>query len=282
MDGFQTSVKHALDFQHFPVVHGVFVVPDDAPISVFRTSNTDPKTVSDPRFFSSYGGAMLYSRRYGDNGTWDCILRPGTVLLDMRVLKTLVLENLLQNHNVYDIDEMKRLMTVLGLMPHKEQYNYIRSQREYTDFQHNRPEPLSSHGTRLSWNPWDDEMCMILKNNWGREIHGYIAPSIPRANNEGYFHEEICLFDPRASLLYTKRMGDPDYVPVKHVVQLESILKYTIRPFMFVGQNTFLLQNHNDQNMEEQSGGRKKRPKAKSKQSKPVTKAPTRPRRRSP
>lgn len=211
---------------------GLFVVPNQQ-LVVYRSSTTNPTTASEPRFFAGLTNADQYKKRY-QNKVWQCTLKPGTRLIDFRIMRTLIVEDFLNNHEGYnDVEKVRQMMTALGLFSHQEQYRTVAGLNpvHFAAYQNNnRSEPLAMYGSRLSFHTWDDDFCQLLKQKW-KWADGYIAPALPlpRGAKSTHFHEEICLFNPQASLINAQLLTST----IKKSVDLHTIIDGNIEGFKY-------------------------------------------------
>ncbi len=231
--GGRPTMAENLNFQEFPLMNGLFVVPNQSLI-VYRSSTTNPITVNEPRFFSGIDNAMLYMGRYA-NQVWQCTLKPGTRLIDFRTMRTLILEDFLHHHERYsDVEKITQIMTALGLLSHQEQYKSVTGllPGHFNAYQNNRSAPLTMYGSRLSWHPWDDDFCKLLKQKW-KFADGYISPMLPlpRGASSSHFHEEICLFNPQASLINPRLVTNTNFI--HRSVRLRNIIEGNIVGFKY-------------------------------------------------
>jgi len=143
-----------LVFDNFPVTWNIITLPVD----VLVKSETDlDSSTGKPCFFSSYANTA--------NKTYT--LKSGTKLVDIRTLKYLVLETMLELKYKYlrKYDNLKdgftSFMNAYGLMKHEDQVNYVNSfisedLNKYTDIDNNKskPYPMENIGYRISYRPF--------------------------------------------------------------------------------------------------------------------------------
>jgi len=184
-----------LVFDNFPVTWNIITLPVD----VLVKSETDlDLSTGKPCFFSSYANTA--------NKTYT--LKSGTKLVDIRTLKYLVLETMLelQYKNLRKYDNLKdgftSFMNAYGLMKHEDQVNYVNSfisedLNKYTDIDNNKskPYPMENIGSRISYRPVDEKACAFLASLFNDIIDGYISPDLPIPFHTGKFNHEICLFN---------------------------------------------------------------------------------------
>lgn len=212
-------MSYRLSFHTFPVTWNVIPMPMSPEIIVYRSSNTIPIEVKEPRFFSNLEVASSYRLKYNSN-LYKCVLKPGIKLMDIRTLKYLVLEIMLnlEYDGLWDdifMDGMVSFMTAFGLKGHIQQIQEI--YKAYTDKDKcpyvsqgggscvkisypDRPCPLQNVGSRISYGPVDDKAVAFLKTILGDTIDGYISPNLKTPWHEDHFNHEICLFDPSKAL----------------------------------------------------------------------------------
>lgn len=219
-----------LNFEIFPFTsHLIQFENPDMELAVYRCSTNNPMNGTKPRFFGSQTTAAMYARQY-KNTQWQCILRKNIVLIDLRFLKYLLLEVLLNNTSKPTIEQyatsIKTFLTVTGLVSHVEQYINL------CDLSHanvvrpicNRPTPLEDFGSRLSIGPLDDTFVEFVSTVFPT-IDGYIAPQLPQYYNMPGkpFHAEICLFNPSKCIVASSQVA-PETESTLPIVSLHNML----------------------------------------------------------
>ncbi len=226
-----------LEFNEFPRTWGVITIPEN--FVVYRGGTGPPLLKSDPRFFSDFHTADLYTRMQPNYKTYACCTNE-LKLMDIRTLRYLFLEYVGYNRLMFTDDELgliKKIKFALGLIPIKNQLDYIQtyadvhgglyhwkskypdpgnlSDIEY-DIRCNYEEKIGngpmhmnfeenieyymSYGNRISEASIDDYMVGLLKVIFQDAIDGYIAPRLETVWHDFNFHSELCLFDPSKSL----------------------------------------------------------------------------------
>ncbi len=226
-----------LEFNEFPRTWGVITIPEN--FVVYRGGTSPPLLKSDPRFFSDFNTADMYTRMQPNYKTYACCTNE-LKLMDIRTLKYLFLEYVGYNRLMFTDDELgliKKIKFALGLIPIKNQLDYIQTYADvHTGLYHwktkypnpgnlsdveydircnyeekigNGPmhmnfeeniEYYMSYGNRISEGSIDDYMVGLLKIIFKDVIDGYIAPRLETVWHDFNFHSELCLFDPSKSL----------------------------------------------------------------------------------
>lgn len=234
VDVISSRIKQNMSFHNFPPVWNIITMPPG--MIVYRASNTDPTSTSDPRFFSDYQVADQYRKKY-QSKLFTCELMPGTRLCDIRTLRYLVLEimlNLQMSGQVIDQSTrngMKSFMHAFGLFSHTKQVEFINTKYENdkrtspynTKDYRNKEEPFHNIGSRISYGVVDDEAVFFLKALLGEMIDGYISPVLqtPWHGKKG-FNPEICLFTPNNSL---KKPATP--IPIDQKSSITQNIDFT-------------------------------------------------------
>lgn len=196
-----------LDFEQFSYVWGAIDLSTfPGELIVYRSARTAPNLQSKPRFFGSLTTASNYTSRNGP--IYRCKISQHTKLVDIRCLKYMLLEVMMKMPDAMinaKEQDLRKIMAVLGLLPHAQQVLTITQNANHTNELKNsdkkaRRVPFENQGSRLSWGSYDDIMATFAREYLnGSGIDGYIAPMLPMPNG-GLFHSEICLFDPKKSL----------------------------------------------------------------------------------
>lgn len=226
-----------LEFTSFPRTWGIITIPEN--FVVYRGGTKPPILGSDPRFFSDFSTADMYTRIQQNYKTYACFTNE-LKLMDIRTLRYLFLEYVGHNRLMFTDDEIgliKKIKFALGLIPIQEQFDYIHN---YTDihtglyhWKNKYPDANNIHdieydlrcnyeikigngampmnfdenisyymnfGNRASECSIDDYMVGLLKIIFKDTIDGYIAPTLETIWHDFNFHPELCLFDPSKSL----------------------------------------------------------------------------------
>lgn len=226
-----------LQFDHFPLTWGLIQLQKPAaPYALYRYSNTDPTTVTSPRFFGMAKTAAKYALKHQQqnqvkedkdktaNIVFRCYLKPDVKLVDIRLMRYMFLEHMLLQKDTLVNDacytpKINAVMTALGLSSRAKQFEYaksvdVRANKLYASFDNNNNSPpFDQYGSRLSLRQIDDAMVEYAKEVFyskvdsNMRIDGYIAPVFERPGHPGrpgqaksYFHSEICLFNPKDAL----------------------------------------------------------------------------------
>lgn len=225
-----------LEFTEFPRTWGIITIPEN--YVVYRGGTTPPLLKSDPRFFSDFPTANLYTQIQPGYKTYACCVNE-LKLMDIRTLRYLFLEYVGYNRLMFSDDELgliKKILFALGLIPLKEQLQYIQTGADiHTGLQHwknkfpdennisdleyeircdyeaktggvtpmnfdENIEYYMNFGNRISECSIDDYMVGLLKIIFQDTIDGYIAPRLETVWHDFNFHPELCLFNPSKSL----------------------------------------------------------------------------------
>lgn len=185
---------------------------------VYRASGNNPKLTESPRWFSDAIVTGKYHRKYKTN-VYACELKKNIKLMDIRVLRHLIIEIIINNENLmYKINtdinfynKVKSFMIAFGLKDRltqmieienvyiQEGKNFPYRGRRYN----NNIEPFKNFGSRISLGSVDDKAVELMKELVGNYIHGYISPKLKtqwHQHNDNYFDNEICLFNPKECL----------------------------------------------------------------------------------
>lgn len=226
-----------LEFTEFPRTWGIITIPEN--YVVYRGGTTPPFLKSDPRFFSDFQTANMYTQIQPGYKTYACCVNE-LKLMDIRTLRYLFLEYVGYNRLMFSDEELgliKKILFALGLIPLKEQLQYIQTGADiHTGLQHWKnkfpdennisdleyeircdyeaktgggPIPMNidenieyymNFGNRISECSIDDYMVGLLKIIFQDTIDGYIAPRLETVWHDFNFHPELCLFNPSKSL----------------------------------------------------------------------------------
>jgi hypothetical protein len=197
-----------LAFTDFPVTWNIISLPEG--LKVYRATSSQPQNATLPRFFGNYNVANGYAIKY-NSPLFECEIKKGVKLVDIRTLKYLVLETMIElqykDRNMYmSLQEgFTNFMNAYGLRSHTDQLYYTEtaysndgrtSPYKISDYP-NKLFPIEYIGSRISYGPVDDKACAFLASILGHIIDGYISPNLPTPwHTKGYFDNEICLFNP--------------------------------------------------------------------------------------
>jgi hypothetical protein len=206
-------MSYRLSFFEFPVTWSPIEIPKG--FVIFRASSTDPINVNVPRWFGNKDVGMKYVKKNNGGSIFSCVLKEGTKLMDIRVLKYVALETMINAEINGLLDDNMRnkfynFMIAFGLCAHIEQVNFINAKyvnkgdsSKYNGNYINKPNPLHNFGARISYGPVDDEAAEFMSILFGNLIDGYIIPNVKTPWHDSHFNHEICLFDPSKSLQET-------------------------------------------------------------------------------
>ena len=242
-----------LEFTTFPRTWGIITIPEN--FVVYRGGTREPLLSTDPRFFSDFQTADMYSKMQPNYNTYACCTNE-LKLIDLRTLRYLFLEYVGYNKLLFGKEELgliNKIIFALGLIPIKNQLEYIQNNADthtglyhwknkypdegnITDIEYDircnyeeiigsGPMPMNfeenisyymNFGNRISECSIDDYMVGLLKIIFQDTIDGYIAPRLETVWHNFNFHPELCLFNPSKSLqLCTKVPSNID--PDAHI-----------------------------------------------------------------
>ncbi len=227
-----------LEFTEFPRTWGIITIPEN--FVVYRGGTAPPLLKSDPRFFSDFPTADMYTKIQPNYKTYACCTNE-LKLMDIRTLRYLFLEYVGYNRLMFTDEELgliKKIKFALGLVPIKDQLDYIQNNADiHTGLQHwknklpdetnitdveydircdyeqktggvvpmnfdENIEYYMNYGNRISECSIDDYMVGLLKIIFSDTIDGYIAPRLETVWHDFNFHPELCLFNPSKSLKF--------------------------------------------------------------------------------
>lgn len=227
-----TPIYKRLEFNSFPRVWGIITIPSN--FIVYRGGTKSPNLRSDPRFFSDFTTANVYTTTRPGYKTYGCATKE-LKLMDLRTMRYLFWEYVGYNRLYFDekqLNLINKISFALGLMSLSDQYNFI---QKYKDIEHKGLQlwannfhtindilikfncsvlssfatqsninelalHYSSFGNRISECSIDDEVVALLKLIFGETVDGYIAPILDSVWHDFQFNPELCLFDPNKSL----------------------------------------------------------------------------------
>jgi hypothetical protein len=233
--GTQTNdipIYRRLEFNEFPRVWGIITIPAD--FILYRGGTKEPNLGSDPRFFSDFNTANVYTMRSNTYKTYGCITNE-LKLVDLRTLRYLFWEYVGYNRLYFTSDQLKlinKALFALGLLSIDEQYNFMLENKlkipslqiwldrfptlssvkskyncsalSFIPSNSKAYNILGDHyasfGNRISECSIDDEVVALLKIIFGDTIDGYISPILDSVWHEFQFNPELCLFEPKKSL----------------------------------------------------------------------------------
>lgn len=252
-----------LEFTNFPRVWGTIIIPARNFV-VYRSGTKTPIFTNDPRFFSDFENANIYTKMNSNYKVYACILKE-LKLMDLRSMKYLLLEYVAHNKiwfNTQQLVIIEKALFALGLMPIQSQYEYlsndIQNLGEFVKiypslvnvyeaiqcYQLKTP-PNDIHqydvnkylthlvgfGSRISSCAIDDEVVGLLKYLFGDTVDGYIAPTQETVWHNHNFHPELCLFNPNKSLSSVtdlpSNITNPDALIIPYSIN-DILLGYTI------------------------------------------------------
>jgi hypothetical protein len=231
-------MSYRLSFHDFPVTWSPIEIPKD--FVIFRASSTDPINVTAPRWFGNKEVGMKYVKKIGnDTPIFSCVLNEGAKLMDIRALKYVALETMINAEINGSLDGEMRIkfenfMVAFGLCSHREQLKFIEeaynkkgAKFPYNYNYDNKLFPVQNLGSRISYGVVDDTAAEFMKILFGNLIDGYIIPNVKTPWHPTHFNHEICLFNPSQSLKETARDERHHKLPkIKLVDLLNKVYRY--------------------------------------------------------